>query len=93
MAMSSYEQDIWGPWTVSIWRKCLLLKKELLDYKYDLTALIIQSVCWNCSCLVSRVFFTAGRPDWLSILGNMLTVAELTNIQSSVKILLFFNNQ
>ena len=72
MIMSPYEQDICGPCAVPfVWRKCLLLKTELLDSKHDLRASIIQSVGGN-------------------ILGHILTMSKLTNIQSSAQTLLLF---
>ena len=65
----------------------MLLKIELLDSKYNLRASMIQLLGGNWLDLLSKTFFTNFRPDMLSILGNILIVSKLTNLQSDVKVL------
>ena len=51
----------------------------------------MQVVGGNWSYLASRMLLTAFNPDILSILGNILIISKLTNLQSDVNVLLLFN--
>ena len=91
MAISLWEHDIWESCAVpSICKKCLLLKIELLHFKHNLRASIMQVVGGNWSYLVSRMLLTAFNPATLSILGNILIISNLTNLQSDVNVLILF---
>ena len=50
----------------------------------------MQAVGENWSCLASRMLLTAFNPEILSILGNILIISKLTNLQSDVNVLLSF---
>ena len=67
-----------------------MLKIELLDSKHNLRASMIQLLGGNWLDLLSKTYFTDFRPDMLSILGNILIISKLTNLQSDVKLLLLF---
>ena len=58
--------------------------------KHNLRASILQAVYGNWSWLALRMILTAFNPEILSILGNMLIISKLTNLQSEVKVLLLF---
>ena len=59
-----------------------MLKIELLDSKHNLRASMIKLLGGN------WFDFTDFIPDMLSILGNMLVMLNLTDLQSDVKLLL-----
>ena len=65
--------------------KCLLLKTELLNSKHNLRALMMQVVGGNWSCLAPRILLNVFNPKILSMLGNVLIISELTNLQSDIK--------
>ena len=91
VVMPPYDQDMWGAWAVpSSRKKCFLLKMELIHFRHNSSASIIQRVGGNCYSLASKAFFTAWRPGSLSILGNMFTMSNLNKIQFSIRILLSF---
>ena len=50
----------------------------------------MQDVGGNWSCITLRTLLTAFKAEVLSILGNILTISKLTNVQSDVKVLLLF---
>ena len=50
----------------------------------------MQVVGGNWSYLVSRMLLTTFNPATLSILGNILIISNLTNLQSDVNVLLLF---
>ena len=60
----------------------MLLKIVLLYSKHNLRASIMQVVCGNWSCLASRILLTVFNPEILSILGKILIISKLTNLQS-----------
>ena len=91
MAISVYECDIWRPCAVlSLCKKCLLLKIELLHSKHNLRVSIMQAVGRNWFCLASRTLLTASNPDIISILVNIMIISKFTNLQRDVNVLLLF---
>ena len=50
----------------------------------------MQVVGGNWSYLASRILLTVFNPDILSILGNILIISKLTNLESDVNVLLLF---
>ena len=50
----------------------------------------MQAVDRNWFYLASRMLLTPFNPEILSILGNILIISKLTNLQSDINVLLLF---
>ena len=76
-----YEQDICGPCAVPfVCKNFLLLKIELLHVKQCSKLSKIHSTRGLLVGLFKKTDFTASKPDFLSMLDNMLTIPKLTKI-------------
>ena len=81
IAISLYEQDIYGTSTVpSVCRKFLLLKIELLHVKQSSKPSKIHSVGGVLVDFFNKTDLIASEPDLMSMLGNMVTISKLTKI-------------